>query len=458
MSDSTPSRAKVALLSPSGWGNLGDAAIIESLLHGVRTRLPGTRCVAFTMNAAGTARDHDVEAHTLLGFSPGTYTIVDGSTAPGTSTGQHTNLVREAIRVALTGARTVAHALRAPAAVRALGAMPIRAVRELQHLSRSRQVIEDAAFVIVAGGGQLDDFWGGPWGHPYVLLRWALLARMVRARFVVASVGTGTLSVPGRFLIQRALSLADYRSFRDIRSREMLGAPALTGSDPVVPDLAYAFPHEPTSARPRDVLTVGLSPMIYAHPERWPAADAERYRAHVRSFAVLATSLLTGGHDVVLFTTAGDGVAVEDVLEAAREQDPAASVRLKVAPTPSLSALFDVLAGIDLVVAARLHGVLLSHVAGRPVLAVSHDRKVADLMADVGQSRYCFEIDGFDPLTGLERLHELAGRREALSREILIAVGDRRRQVEAQYDALFGPRPTSLTSSTAGSRRDGRPA
>ena len=35
--------------------------------------------------------------------------------------------------------------------------------------------------LVVAGGGQLDEEWGGSWGHPYALMKWAVLARVAGA-------------------------------------------------------------------------------------------------------------------------------------------------------------------------------------------------------------------------------------------------------------------------------------
>src|SRR5215470_2803293 len=66
---------RVAFVSPSGLGNLGDAAIIESFLAGLRRRRPGAEIVGFTLNPADTRVRHGVDATTCGAFSLPHYTI-----------------------------------------------------------------------------------------------------------------------------------------------------------------------------------------------------------------------------------------------------------------------------------------------------------------------------------------------------------------------------------------------
>src|SRR5262245_66694571 len=66
---------RVAFVSPSGLGNLGDAAIIESFLAGLRRRRPGAEIVGFTLNPADTQVRHGVDAHTCGAFSLPHYTV-----------------------------------------------------------------------------------------------------------------------------------------------------------------------------------------------------------------------------------------------------------------------------------------------------------------------------------------------------------------------------------------------
>ena len=57
------------------------------------------------------------------------------------------------------------------------------------------------------------------------------------------SVGAGPLgSAPGRFFVKLALSLADYRSYRDVPSREVVeGIGVRTKDDRIYPDLVFGL-------------------------------------------------------------------------------------------------------------------------------------------------------------------------------------------------------------------------
>jgi polysaccharide pyruvyl transferase WcaK-like protein len=46
----------------------------------------------------------------------------------------------------------------------------------------------------------------------------------------------------------------------------------------------------------------------------------------------------------------------------------------------------------DYVVASRLHGIILSHIANKPVLGISYDRKVNTYMSEMDQMEYCVDI------------------------------------------------------------------
>ena len=69
--------------------------------------------------------------------------------------------------------------------------------------------------------------------------------------------------------------------------------------------------------------------------------------------------------------------------------------RLSTTDVSSLDDLLTVLRSFDFVVSSRLHGVLLSFVAGKPAVAISYDRKVRCLMDEMGQSFYCLDIESF---------------------------------------------------------------
>jgi polysaccharide pyruvyl transferase WcaK-like protein len=411
---------RVAFISPSGRGNLGDAAIITSLIAGIRRRQPDADITGFTLSPEGTTRQHGVPAFRLNGFKVSSYVPAPpGDPFPGASALAKIRLLRRPVRWASIGAGD-------------------RALRR-----ETRERLRGVDQVVVAGGGQIDDFFGGPLGHPYTLWSWSGLARQAGARFSILSVGTGRISTRlSRLLLRRTLAAASYRSFRDRRSVELL-AGMTPADDPIVPDLAFALPLDAAPERPAssELATVGVSPMAFADPRSWPEEDAAKYARHVDSVAALVTRLARAGHPVVLFTSdSPDKLAVDDVLARVHGTlDAADRARISTPETGDLPELIRVLRGVDLVVAARLHGVLLAHVVGRPVLAISHERKVATAMADMNHDEFCFAIDAFDAEAGWQRFLQLARRRAEVAADVRAKVAAFRARVEAQYDQIFGP-------------------
>jgi polysaccharide pyruvyl transferase WcaK-like protein len=425
---------RVAFVSPSGLGNLGDAAIIESFLAGLRRRSPGVEIVGFTLNPADTRVRHGVEASVCGAFSLPHYTVrraPRGGVDEGTS-GEPRRRARWRRAVAAVAALPGARQGRRVATM---------AVAEVRHRREVASRLVGVDRVVVCGGGQLDEFWGGPLGHPYTLYGFSHAARRAGARFDVLSVGTGTLATAlGRRLVRRALTGASYRSFRDERSRELAMVAGATAEDPIVPDLAYGLPLPPAPRAQPGRRQIGVAPMCYADPRVWPRPDAARYARHLQTMAAIAARAVRDGHEVALFgTDRPDAAPVAECHALAADQllgDERA--RLRVVALDDVGALMALLATFDAVVAARFHGVLLAHVVGCPVLAVSHERKVATLMSELGHEAYCAPIDEVDPVAASATLDQLLAGRAAIGAQIRGAAAEYRRRVDAQYDAVFG--------------------
>ena len=115
--------------------------------------------------------------------------------------------------------------------------------QECLHILRSYRVLRSVDMLVIAGGGQLDEEWGGSWAHPYALMKWAVLARAAGTSVVFLSVGG--CRAESRFtklFLRIALSLACYRSYRDEGSRQLALAITPSADGPVVPDLAFSLP------------------------------------------------------------------------------------------------------------------------------------------------------------------------------------------------------------------------
>jgi polysaccharide pyruvyl transferase WcaK-like protein len=441
-----PADARIALLSPCGWGNLGDAAIIDSAIAAIRRRLPAARPFGLTLNPADTIRRHGIPAFTCSGFSRPHYGISEPRSAPASADTPTTPTTSEVNPPAAPPARRrvqarLREAARSFAPAREAWNVASMVRADLRHRRARAPELDGLDLLVVAGGGQLDEFWGGPLGHPYVLWRWVRAARRAGGAAVVLSVGTGDLTTSlGRFLVDGALRAATYVSFRDDGSRA-LASSSWAAQAPVVPDLAYALPVAATAA-PRsggDRASIAVSPIAYCDPRVWPVADAARYADHVAAVADFVAGLGQRGHRVVLFATDGpDERVVSDVVARLAGHPAAARERLSVRRLGEVAALMALYAEVDAVVASRLHGLILAHVAGRPALALSYERKVETLMRTMGQDDLCVPIEAFTAPLGLDRLAALLARCERLEAAVARRTREFRAAVESQYDLVLG--------------------
>jgi polysaccharide pyruvyl transferase WcaK-like protein len=113
------------------------------------------------------------------------------------------------------------------------------------------------------------------------------------------------------------------------------------------------------------------------------------------------------------------------------------SDRVKVALPSSVDELFDVLVGVELIVASRLHGILLAHLVPTPVLAVSYDRKVDAHMTDMGQQQYRVDISNASAKELEAAFDVLQAHREEITRELAARQESRRMQLDRQFDAIL---------------------
>ena len=101
--------------------------------------------------------------------------------------------------------------------------------------------------------------------------------------------------------------------------------------------------------------------------------------------------------------------------------------------------LLKAISGADLIIASRLHGVILSHLNATPVLAFSFDPKVDAQMNAMGQQAYCLSIDHLQLDTLIERFNVLKVLRERESAHIRCTALAFRDLLDQQYDRILGP-------------------
>lgn len=315
---------------------------------------------------------------------------------------------------------------------------------EVGQYARAFSKLRGTDVLIVPGTGLLTDAYGlSNWG-PYSLFKWALVAKLRRCRLLFVSVGAGPLDRRlGRTLVKSALSLADYRSYRDDSSLKYLQRIGFrSGRDRVYPDLVFSLPEaalpegDMGSGRQRRVVGLGL--MVYAG--KYSAADPrpETYAGYLRSLAVFAEWLIENDYDIRLLLGDTDTMVIEEFKSALEERLGAYDQeRVLEQPIESVEDVLAELAATDVVVATRFHNVLLAMLLEKPVIAISFHHKCSSLMNEMSLSEYCHEIDQMDADMLIRQFQQLEKNREAVKRTIARGVSRARAALDDQYELLF---------------------
>ena len=323
--------------------------------------------------------------------------------------------------------------------------LALRGVREeAGDYARAWRVLEGADLMIVPGTGLLTDAWGlSRWG-PYGLLKWSLVARLRKCRVIFLSVGAGPVHGRlGRLLLRSALSLADYRSFRDGPSRKVAASLGLgTRDDRIYPDLVFDLspPSTPTAVeREGGRAVVGLGLMEYQAKYSVPSPTGDTYYRYLDSLAVFVGWLLDCEYDVKLLLGDADTLVIDELRATLRRRlGRYAEERVTDSPIDSINELLSQLSSTDFVVATRFHNVLMSLLLGKPSIAISFHHKLASLMSEMGLSEFCHDMNQMDADTLIAQFQELVRRAEDLKIAIADRVGESRLALDEQYELLFG--------------------
>lgn len=425
----------IALLTPYSGRNLGDGAIQSTFIQLLRERRPDVEIVGLTEDPVRTAEIHGIRCFPLHASA---------------------RAAAEQSRREPSGPAPVANEQasqpkprpRASVLARALLA-PMRLAGSLRWMGRRAQewwdtwrLLKGIDLLVVAGGGQLDEEWGGAWSHPYTIWRWTLCARLRGRPVAFASVGLGVMrSRLGTFFIRQALARSEYRSYRDPGTRALLSAFDFASEDPIVPDIALGLPLAEGSRPSRKTRrAVGIVPMIFAHAELWPTPNGTVYARYIDELRRVVLGLLNTGCDVDLFVTnRSDTTALKDLLTGVTSEHAGT---WRVVESSSLTQLLTAIEDCRVVIASRLHAIVLAQRLATPMIAISFDRKVEEQMRLAGLSDFCLDIRSFEHGDLLQRFNALDPRAAHVEAQLDSFVADAQRSLSGQFTrlaALLGP-------------------
>src|SRR5215510_2810597 len=434
---------KIGLLDHVGGGNLGDEATLDAVAANIKRRWPNAEIVAFSMNPDDTEARHGIMSHPIrrrgrtIGYKPA------GTEAT----------LKETVKALTRKYGAVFYLLKALKATNAVVSLPGEMFRELSFLVSSRRNIKSFDLLIISGGGQLTEK-DGPWGFPYTIFKWVVLARSAGVRCMFVNLGAGPLTHPlSRFFVTRALLAADYVSLRDDKSRALVYEIGFRGESRVCPDSVYGLEVPMTNGsslgRPAEPI-VGFAPMPYPDPrECLSEKDRIVYDEYIQKLAIFASWLVGQSCALTMFGTdiGVDPLAIEDLQMALLGHHGVTSSQYR--DNHSIKSVHDLLgtmSEMDYVVTCRFHGVVFAHLLNKPVLAIAHHRKVMDLMTDLELSAYCVDIRDFDAKLLAGRFASMVINAEEIRGRMAASLTRNRQLLRSQFDELFRYRSVSKKS------------
>ena len=250
------------------------------------------------------------------------------------------------------------------------------------------EAIRSVDRVVLGGGGILKD---EGLRLPLDLLATALAARLLGRPVGLLGVGVGPFySRLGRFLVRAVASLADIRTVRDEELKSALRALGVVrvevGADPVLamaagPDLDI-LPAPAVSRRGAAPVDQPRRVLVSVRPPSRRSSDRDERRAACRKELARGLRLLVDRGFELEFAA----------LYWPRDRDEAAAVTAFLGPDAKVTipsrpvdwpALVAAARRADMVVAMRYHCVAAAAAAGRPVVALVYEPKVAALASEL---------------------------------------------------------------------------
>jgi len=298
--------------------------------------------------------------------------------------------------------------------------------------------------LIIPGTGLLTDAFGlMAWG-PYNLFKWSLIAKICRCKVLFVSVGAGPVySALGKYFVKSALSLADYRSYRDDASLKYLKHIGFTtNSDCIYPDLAFSLPQAvlPRHGDKRGKRSiVGLGLMLHGAMYRTVGPASVAYSAYLECLVAFVRWLLARDYDVRLLVGEVSDRGATDEFKSLLKTSLGTYDEERIIDQPALSLeqLLPQIAATDIVVATRFHNILLALVLNKPVISISFHHKCASLMAEMGLSDYCQDINHMNAGRLIEQFQDVERNAEKLKTVIRQKVEESRKALDEQYNLIF---------------------
>jgi polysaccharide pyruvyl transferase WcaK-like protein len=215
----------------------------------------------------------------------------------------------------------------------------------------------------------------------------------------------------------------------------------VTGETYVYPDPVYTLAVEkltPSHPPARATCVVGLNPIGFGDPRVWPQRDEAAYQRYLEKLTAFARWVLKQGYELRVLTTetSVDRYAIEDLLGNLGEKWQ--TERIFKRASDSVTEILEEVSACDVIITSKFHGIVFSHLAGTPVIALSYHNKMNCAMEAGGQEEFCRNIQEWELGWLTEACSLMLRERGHIRGKYDAMVTGYRAALQGQFDGLFG--------------------
>ena len=428
-------RIKVGIFGPYGFGNMGDALLAEASIAGIKRYLPNAEFIGICQQPENAKARHGIESLPIYRdyirpreksdhLSSNLHQKPSIAPAPNTALLAKVLALVKRIKPLFILLKFIRDSLQ----------KCIKFVQEIPFTFYIYKNLKKLDLVVISGSGLFTEEWGGPWGFPFALFRWSLLARLAGCKLAYMSVGGGIFKSPlTRFLCKYAVSFAHYRGVRDQNTFNHLhawGVKRLT----LVPDMAFSAKLPNSQASSTSPPVVCINPISYCDPRCWSSSDPERYALYTSKLAEFGSTLLTKGYALhfVPNNIDMDNPTIDDIIELIHAKGQSGK-RISRTTVKNYEDVYQGIGGCDFVIASRFHGVVFSLMQSKPVIAIAHHYKYSEVLKEMNQGKYCMDINEFQTADLLALFEQLCAEKAQISSTISDQVKRYQQKTEQQF-------------------------
>lgn len=401
-------RKKIGVFGHYGNKNIGDEAIIAAVVQNIKYLKPGAIIYGFSINPSDTEERHKIISFPIRRLknksSSKIYDQSDDVYKNELKIGKKNNQFgwKNRFKKKLDKNKSIKTVVKLPFQLYSAFS---RGISEIFFIHRSYKILKGMDKLFISGSNQFLDNFGGIFGFPYTLLKWTVIARLARVKVFFLSIGAGPIkSKISQIMIKICILLCEHISFRDHGSKQLVGQQDNQKAK-VVPDLALSYNDVRKNIEGKkdnglkDKKKIGINPMPVHDKRYWPVGDDQKYRLYTEKLSELYIDLKRNGFDPFFYNTQiSDLLVIEDIIShingASHLVENAQEVT--VIKNETLEELMANIRSADILVPTRFHGIILSYMANKPVVGICYGKKSKELMSNMDQNRYAFDIDEFN--------------------------------------------------------------